>query len=259
MVKRSLNTATVLLQPKAGRKASTGILVAIVVACILGLVAGAIFFARNQPTGSPGKVEHGIDLNEVKAKADNGDAAAQNTMGEMCIKGQAAPLNYAEAVKWFRKAAEQGNPAAQSNLGMMYEAGQGVPVGYAEAANWYRRAAEQGHPDGQYNLAVMYTFGRGVAPDMAEAVKWFRLAAEQGDGLAQYNLGQRYRIAKGVPQDLVEAYKWLALAAAQRVPDAAKDRDAMKSSMTREQISEARRRVSAFVPKKSMPVPAAAK
>ena len=55
-----------------------------------------------------------------------------------------------------------------------YEAGD-----YAEAVKWWRKAAEQGHAQGQYNLAVMYGDGKGVSQDYAEAVKWYRKAAEQ--------------------------------------------------------------------------------
>ena len=55
--------------------------------------------------------------------------------------------NYAEAAKWFRKAAEQGDDKAQHNLGVSYAQGQGVPQDYTEAVKWYRKAAEQGHAD----------------------------------------------------------------------------------------------------------------
>ena len=43
-------------------------------------------------------------------------------------KGWAAEKagDYAEAVKWYRKAAEQGLALAQFNLGVMYEKGKGV-------------------------------------------------------------------------------------------------------------------------------------
>ena len=34
--------------------------------------------------------------------------------------------DYAEAVKWFRKAAEQGDVKGQNNLGVMYENVEGV-------------------------------------------------------------------------------------------------------------------------------------
>ena len=37
--------------------------------------------------------------------------------------------NFAEAVKWYRKAADQGNATAQSHLARMYRDGKGVPQG----------------------------------------------------------------------------------------------------------------------------------
>ena len=43
------------------------------------------------------------------------------------------------------KAAEQGDAEAQTSLGLMYDNGKGVPQDYAEAVKWYRKAAEQGH------------------------------------------------------------------------------------------------------------------
>jgi uncharacterized protein len=60
----------------------------------------------------------------------------------MYFNGQGVRQNYAEAVKWYRKAAEQGYAWAQYNLGFMYFHGQGVPQDYAEAAKWGRKAAE---------------------------------------------------------------------------------------------------------------------
>ena len=37
--------------------------------------------------------------------------------------------------------AEQGNPTAQYRLGVMYDSGFGVAQDYAEAMKWYQRAA----------------------------------------------------------------------------------------------------------------------
>jgi len=52
--------------------------------------------------------------------------------------------DYKTAYRLFKPLAEQGLPLAQYNLGVMYYNGQGVPKDYAEAAKWYRKAAEQG-------------------------------------------------------------------------------------------------------------------
>ena len=48
---------------------------------------------------------------------------------------------YSEDIASLRVQAEQGQAEAQALLGAMYEDGDGVPPDYAEAAKWYRRAA----------------------------------------------------------------------------------------------------------------------
>ena len=105
----------------------------------------------------------------------------------------------------LRQAAEQGNAAAQFSLGLMYADGEGVPKDDAEAVRWYRLAAEQGQAAAQYNLGVRYAFGQGALKDDDEAVKWFRLAAEQGRPDAQFNLGTMYTNGRSVPKDDAEA------------------------------------------------------
>ena len=64
--------------------------------------------------------------------------------------GHGVVQDYAEAVKWCRKAAEQNYAPAQSNLGQCYCGGRGVQQDYAEAVKWYRKAAEQGYAHAQY-------------------------------------------------------------------------------------------------------------
>ena len=58
----------------------------------------------------------------------------------MYEQGEGAPQNYAEAAKWYRKAAEQGNATAQESLGSLYEQGQGVPQNYIWAHMWFNLA-----------------------------------------------------------------------------------------------------------------------
>ena len=79
--------------------------------------------------------------------------------------------DYAEALKWYHKAAEQGHAAAQNSLGWMYQKGKGVPQDHAEAVKRYRKSAEQGDEAAQYNLGRTYQKGEGVPQSDAEAVK----------------------------------------------------------------------------------------
>ncbi len=56
--------------------------------------------------------------------------------------------DYATARRLWTPLADQGIVGAQFNLGLMYYTGQGVPQNYAEAAKWYRRAANRGLAEG---------------------------------------------------------------------------------------------------------------
>jgi len=89
----------------------------------------------------------------------------------------------------LRERAEKGDPEAQFNLAKNYEAGRGgLKKDYAEARRWYLRAAEQGDPFAQASLALLFRFGKGVAQDYVEAYKWFYLAASHTTGSDQESI-----------------------------------------------------------------------
>jgi TPR repeat protein len=156
---------------------------------------------------------------ELKKKAESGDADAQCELAKRYLFGQGVPQDYTEAVKWYRKAAEQGNARAQDWLGFCYQDGLlGVSQDYTEAVKWFRKAAEQGDAAAQDSLGVRYANGEGVPQNYTEAVKWFRKAAEHGAPGAQCDLGVSYANGQGVPQDYVEAAKWFWKAAEQGFP-----------------------------------------
>jgi TPR repeat protein len=96
-------------------------------------------------------------LDEMKALADQGDADAQYNLGIMYDNSKGVPENYAEAVKWYRKAAEQGYAAAQFELGLMYESGIGVPENNIGAYAWWSMAKTQGHPNAAIGIEELKT------------------------------------------------------------------------------------------------------
>ena len=94
-----------------------------------------------------------------------------------------APLQaQTQEIDALRARAEQGYAAALNNLGIMYAGGRGVPQDDAEAVHWYRLAADQGVGIAQYNLGSMYAAGRGVPLDYVLAHMWFNLAASRLTG-----------------------------------------------------------------------------
>lgn len=87
---------------------------------------------------------------------------------------------YARAEKSYRKLAEDGNVAAQCSLGLMFYKGEGVVQDFKEAIKWFNLAAKGRSREAQYYLGNCYYQGQGVQQDSEEAVKWYRKAAELG-------------------------------------------------------------------------------
>ena len=59
-------------------------------------------------------------LDELRARAHQGDTGAQLALGVFHLTGDGVPRDPAEALRWF-PAAEQGNVFAQNNLGVIYQ------------------------------------------------------------------------------------------------------------------------------------------
>ena len=69
--------------------------------------------------------------------------------------------------------------------GEMYCYGRGERQDYAEAVRWYLKAAEHGSTDAEYSLGHMYSCGQGVQRDNEKAIEWFRRAAAHGSADAR--------------------------------------------------------------------------
>lgn len=93
-------------------------------------------------------------FDEMKRKAESGDAKAQLGLARMYYNGNGVTKDDAKAVEWNRKAAEQGNVFAQYKLGEMYDKGEGVPKDAAKAVEWWQKAAAQGNDAAQEALKL---------------------------------------------------------------------------------------------------------
>ena len=175
-------------------------------------------FAHNNGKGVP--LDHAEAVSWYRKAAEQNNAGGQASLGAMYAQGLGVPQDGAEALRWLRKAADQGDASAQCSLGAMYGQGTGVPQDGAEGLKWLRKAADQNNAGAQYSLGAMYLNGTGVPQDYAGALKWFHKAADQDNDSAQYQLGIMYGNGWGGPQDWAEAAKWCSKAADQENTDA---------------------------------------
>jgi TPR repeat protein len=182
---------------------------------------------------------------------------AQEKIGRMYHRGRGLPKDAAKAAEWYRKAADQGDAAAAARLGSMYRIGEGLPRDQVQAARWYAMGAQKGNPLAQVGLGFMAMEGVGTPADFKAAAAWFLKATEQGDAQAMLAMGTLCEQGKGVPKDIVQAYKWFSLAAVddgeyeeELFERARRERDAIKTKMTPQQIEAGDREVRRWKPLK---------
>ncbi len=190
----------------------------------------------------------------LRLAAAQGDAAAQFEVASRLAEGRGADKDLKDAAQWYQRSASSGFAMSQFRLGTLYERGAGVDKDVSRAKVWYGRAAEQGNVKAMHNLAVLIVAQGGSTPDYITAVKWFSEAAAYGLADSQYNLAMLYQNGLGVPKDAKEAYKWLSLAARSGDAESKSRRDALRATMSTDEIAAASIAAESFRGKPSNPV-----
>lgn len=220
-----------------------------------------IFFGLCLGVGCAGKpvtatVSRMSELEQLKIKAESGDASAQNDLAIRYAYGEGIATNIDLAVYWWRKAAEKGDVLSQYHLGIIYGDEKLGADYHNEAFRWYRMAAERCF------VAAQLALGDLLAHDAAglentdlmlkEAASWYAKAANQGDWQGQWKLGTMYEAGRGVKHDLIEAYKWYALAlfpramTTENVWKVSRHLEALQKRLTAAQIEEGKSRIARF-------------
>lgn len=168
------------------------------------------------------------------------------TIAEMYEKGENLDQDFAEAAKWYRKAAEKGVHPAQVKLAGMLIAGQGVTQDYREARHWCEVAARE-FAAGMYCVGRIYRQGLGVTKDPKAAAKWLQRAAYYGEGNAMFELGEMYWNGVGVKRDEVRAYMWTLMAFSARIPGARENALLLKKEMNDREVDSAKKKALEFL------------
>ena len=123
-------------------------------------------------------------------------------MARLALDGlNGVPHDFAEARRWFEKAATWGNGEALTRLGLLALRGLGEPVDRVRAVMLSRKAAERGFPPAQTGMGRLSWDGVGVPEDPAAAVAWWRLAAPRGELEARVGLAVALLRGRGAERD----------------------------------------------------------
>jgi TPR repeat protein len=120
---------------------------------------------------------------DLRARAEKGDAEAQYKLGLRYAKGEGVAQDHDDAVRWYRRAAEQGDVKAQFNLGVCYAKGEGVPQDRVQAYAWFNLAAAQGHKDAASKRDL--TASLMTREELAEGQRLARQLHERIEGAKQ--------------------------------------------------------------------------
>lgn len=141
----------------------------------------------------------------IAARAEQGDKDSDSFVYGYQQQKRVEPLEQLKA------RAQAGDAKAQYQLGLRYLTGDDAPQHYGRAADWLRRSADQGNVDAQFRLGRLREEGRGGERDLIKAHKWYNLAASGGSSeaaLARDRLTYRMRPADvQKAQDMAEHWK----------------------------------------------------
>ena len=122
-----------------------------------------------------------VDIDEIIAKATEGDANAQLALGSYFAKGEnGLPKDGAKAIEWLEKSANQKNSPAMSYLGYIYAEGKLVPRDMNKAIQWREAGAECGDASVKWTLGNAYLYGFLVPKNHVKALHWITRSAEAG-------------------------------------------------------------------------------
>ena len=138
--------------------------------------------------------DYAAALAEWQPLAEQGHALAQFALGFMYDSGEGVPQDHAQAAIWYRKAAEQGDAKAQNNLGNLCIALAKVCRRIMrKPQSGIVKRRNRGMPRRNSIWGSCMTMAKVCRRIIRKPQVWYRKAAEQGLAKAQHNLGGMYR------------------------------------------------------------------
>ena len=87
--------------------------------------------------------------------AENGDAGAQNALGNLYYLGLGVARNDELATQWYLKAALQANSDAQINIARHYRLGLGLPRDDVRAYAWLAQARSNQNENAEKHMKLL--------------------------------------------------------------------------------------------------------
>ncbi len=163
------------------------------------------------------------ELKRLFEKAKKGDAESQHLIAFNYWAGEDFPVDYSQAMKWWKLSAKKGFGKAYFNLAMMYFNGDGVSVNLKESYKYHNLSIKKKHKyqsTSYYFLAKkFYLDGLLKKKDIKKGIKYLEIAGKKEYFSASFQLGNMYDSKSnifdeyGVKKDDKKAFKFYKAAA----------------------------------------------
>lgn len=137
-----------------------------------GVLMATLTLAQIYKGGVEGHLDASADLTAqyTRQAADLGDP---NSAYHLALELERAPVpDFAQAFKYFDKAAQGGLSQAMHNVGVYYLHGKGLEKNAALAMAYFTEAAKLGSPLSMLSLSLLYLDGVEVSKDRGVALSW---------------------------------------------------------------------------------------
>lgn len=176
-------------------------------------------------------------LAALQREAENGDLAAQRTLGLRYLEGDGVAADPAVAYSWLERSAASGDPQSQYLLGTLYESGTGIEADPLIAMAWYMSAADAGIAEASLRLGEIYRDGEQWPQSYPDAADSFRTAADAGQAEGAFELAELYSVGLGVDRSPVLAHAWFSRAVDMGLAAASARADEVAAALTPEQLA----------------------
>lgn len=146
---------------------------------------------------SPDKADQVIPL--LRKSAERGNMEAAYNLGVALYTTVKTKEGWAEAIKWFKKAADAGDARARFNLATAYEDGTDKTIP-PDVVTHYQHAAENGIVESMHRLGVIMTSGEYGQKDLTGGLSWLLLAEGYEDSDLKDDMQNALAITNGEEQ-----------------------------------------------------------
>ncbi|MBB6478968.1 tetratricopeptide repeat protein [Spirochaeta isovalerica] len=148
--------------------------------CLLAVLTSC----TSMPEADPGRGLERKSLYEQHIEgAMAGNISDQIEVGKAYEEGAGVPVDFEQAMAWYKKASAKGDPEAYFHIGQLYERGRGVPVSEEDAREWYYSAAVNRYVPAIRKLIII------LEGQENEQLQWIRKGVEAEDPYSYYRYG----------------------------------------------------------------------